>query len=602
MDRFTRVEFVRFKAFQRFTIQLKHFNILVGPNNAGKSTILAAFRILASAMRRAITRKAIWLQGISGATWGYEVDLSSISVAEENIFFNYDESEVAYVRFTLANKHTLTLYFPSQGICFLLPDALGKNYSNPANFRKHFDCPIGFVPILGPVDHHEILYEKEAARLALFNYRAARNFRNIWYHYPERFGDFRTLVCDTWPGMDILPPEIDRSHDRPRLHMYCPEKRIPRELFWSGFGFQVWCQMLTHLIQSRDVSIFLIDEPDIYLHSELQRQLLQLLRDLGPDVLLATHSTEIVAEAETNDIVLISKGRQSARRINDPSSMQDVFSALGSGMNPILTQLAKTRRVVFVEGKDFQILGRIARRIGEIAVGSRRDFAVVPIEGFNPDRIRSLKAGMEVTLGGPILTAAILDKDYRSDAECADIARKCVDFCDYFTILGRKEIENFLLVPAAIDRALVIRIADRTERYGSPNANKPDIAGALQVFCESKKSYVAAQRLGSRRRFEGASPTGGHVDRMMELELEELECLWKSSEDRIKLVCGKEALSALNQYAQQEYKVSLTSAAIIDAMYVAEIPAEMKRVVEGLKEFSKLSPGAESLRSEDGAV
>jgi predicted ATPase len=50
---FVRVDFSRFKAFDRFSIQLRHFNILVGPNNSGKSTILAAFRILAAAMRKA---------------------------------------------------------------------------------------------------------------------------------------------------------------------------------------------------------------------------------------------------------------------------------------------------------------------------------------------------------------------------------------------------------------------------------------------------------------------------------------------------------------------------------------------------------------------
>jgi hypothetical protein len=31
-----------------------------------------------------------------------------------------------------------------------------------------------------------------------------------------------------------------------------------------------------------------------------------------------------------------------------------VFSSLGSQLNPTLTQLAKTRRVVFVEGHDFR--------------------------------------------------------------------------------------------------------------------------------------------------------------------------------------------------------------------------------------------------------
>src|SRR5271166_1608601 len=135
--------------------------------------------------------------------------------------------------------------------------------------------------------------------------------------------------------MEIERPEIDTSHGTPRLHMFCPEKRIPRELFWSGFGFQVWCQMLTHLIQSTDVSLFLIDEPDIYLHAELQRQLLGLLRNLGPDILIATHSTEIVSEADTDDTVLINKKRRSAQRIKDPSQLREVFTVLGSKLNPV---------------------------------------------------------------------------------------------------------------------------------------------------------------------------------------------------------------------------------------------------------------------------
>lgn len=197
------------------------------------------------------------------------------------------------------------------------------------------------MPILGPVEHNETLFEKEAARLALFNYRAARNFRNIWYHYPEKFSAFRTALTQTWPGMDIEPPKVDITHQKPRLHMFCPEERIPREIFWAGFGFQVWCQMLTHLIQSSDMALFLIDEPDIYLHSDLQRQLLGLLRNMGPDILIATHSTEIITEAETDNIVLINKRRKTARRIKHPSQLEEVFTILGSNLNPILAQLAK---------------------------------------------------------------------------------------------------------------------------------------------------------------------------------------------------------------------------------------------------------------------
>ena len=114
--------------------------------------------------------------------------------------------------------------------------------------------------------------------------------------------------------------------------------------------------MLTHLIQGGDNSIFLIDEPDIYLHSDLQRQLIGLLRQLGPDILIATHSTEMIIEAEPDELILVDKHKRISQRLREPAQLHSVFRALGSNLNPVLTQLAKTRRVLFVEGQDFQIL------------------------------------------------------------------------------------------------------------------------------------------------------------------------------------------------------------------------------------------------------
>lgn len=80
-----------------------------------------------------------------------------------------------------------------------------------------------------------------------------------------------------------------------------------------------------------------------------------------PDIVMATHSTEIISEAELNDILVVNKSVKSAKRIRDPSELQRIFHALGSNLNPILTQIAKTKRVLFVEGKDFSILSKLAR-------------------------------------------------------------------------------------------------------------------------------------------------------------------------------------------------------------------------------------------------
>jgi len=591
MHQYVRIDFDRFKAFEKFSLRLRHFNILVGPNNAGKSTVLAAFRILATALRKADARKPEIVRGPHGDVFGYAIDLGGVSVAEENIFYNYDESEPASVRFNISNQNVLQLYFPERGACYLLAETGGSPPKTPTAFRKHFNCPIGFVPILGPVDHIEGLYEKETARRALFNYTAARNFRNIWHHYPEKFDEFRRILTQTWPGMDIDRPSVDMSFGKPRLNMFCPEERIPREICWAGFGFQVWCQMLTQLVQSNDKTLFLIDEPDIYLHADLQRQLLGLLRNLGPDILIATHSTEIITEAEADDIVLISKKRKSARRIKHPSELSEVFAILGSSLNPILTQLAKSRRGVFVEGKDFQIIGKFARKLNSGKVGNRTAFAVVPVEGFNPERIRNLKKGMETTLGGKIAAAAILDRDFRSAPECEAITKACDNFCELATIHRFKEIENYLLVPQAIDRAAARKVADRNKRTGKDLVYVPCAADLIEEFAIEKKNYVMSQSLAARRRFEKKVAPGIDEATTTEAALSEFEERWHDPKKRAQMIPGKDALSSINQEMQARHNITVTPTAIIDAMTKDEVPEEMCKLVEKLAEFAKVKPG-----------
>jgi len=314
-----------------------------------------------------------------------------------------------------------------------------------------------------------------------------------------------------------------------------------------------------------------------------------LLRNMGPDVLMATHSTEIVSETETDDIVLVDKRNRNGRRIQRPSELQQVFGALGSNLNPILTQLAKTRRVLFVEGKDYQILAGFARRLGLAAIANRSEFAVVPIEGFNTDRIRALRRGMERTLGVKIAVGAVLDRDFRSDGECAFILRACASFCDFVSIYGRKEIENFLLVPSAIDRACTRRVLEQAARTQVEIEYSPIASQVLEEFALSRKSYVAAQYLASRRQFEKTNSPGVDETILSEAGLTEFEKQWSETFSQFELVPGKEALSAMNKRLQQDYDISITPLSILHAMHIDEIPTEMQRLLEELSRFAKTS-------------
>lgn len=589
MERFTSVTFRNFKAFKQFSIALSPFNVLVGPNNAGKSTVITAFRILAEGIRKARSRNPELLRGVHGERWGYRVNLADIPVAAENIFSDYDESQAASIRFRISNGNHLELYFPEREVCLMFAETTQKPARSTSGFRSQYDCEVAFVPVLGPVEHNEPLFQKEAARQALITHRASRNFRNIWYHYPERFDEFRSLLRSTWPGMDIERPKIDRSGERTRLHMFCLEQRIPRELYWAGFGFQVWCQMLTFIIEGQHASLLAIDEPDIYLHSDLQRQLLSVLKQATPDVLIATHSTELVSDADPNDIVVVTRGSRAGRRLKDPTQLQTVFRTLGSNLNPTLTQLAKARRALFVEGKDFQIIAWFAERLGKQRVANRARFAVIPAEGFNPQKIIDVSAGIEATLGATILKGAIFDRDYRSASDVKAIGRALSGPCRLVHIHDRKEIENFLLVPAVLERAVKARLEDRQRRTGAARTLTHALSDVLTTLAEGMRIDVQSQYITSYVRHERGARRGIDDTTLTTEALGLFEGRWADAEQRLATVPGKEMFARLNAFLMEHYDVSLSQGAVVRSFRVQEIPKEMVDLVTKIDIFGETS-------------
>jgi len=585
LHQFTSVTFRNYKAFRRYSVSLRSFNILVGPNNSGKSTILGAFRILAEGMRKATSRKPELLRIRSDESWGYRVPLDDLPIATENVFSDYDDTNPATIEFRLSSGNKLELMFPEPKLCYLICRTTKRAVRSPSDFKRDYKASVGFVPVLGPVEHDEPLYQKEAARRALLTHRASRNFRNIWYHYPESFEEFRDLVRSTWPGMDIERPEIYQWGGKTFLKMFCPEERFPREIYWAGFGFQVWCQMLTFIVRSRQDSLLIIDEPDIYLHSDLQRQMIGLLKTIKADILSATHSTEIISEADPGDLLVINKKASSAKRISDPLQLQNVFGALGSNLNPTLTQLAKSRRAVFVEGRDFQILSAFARKLSKNAVANRSDFAVIPSEGYNPTRVYDLGKGMELTLGTRIIKAVIFDRDYRSDAEISEVYEYVNRFAVITHIHGRKELENYLLEANAINRAILRQVEEHNKRSEKKAHYDDSALRLLEELSESMRHKVSAQFLAKRTPYEKAKHPEQDYATINERLIEEFEKRWNRWDSRKTLVPGKELLAELNKYLQAKYQITLTPAAIVNNMSESDIPDDIRELINELDRF-----------------
>ena len=140
------------------------------------------------------------------------------------------------------------------------------------SFRKEFPISVSVVPVLGPLEHQEPLVQPETVQRDHLTHRGSRHFRSFWYQLPDGFDRFAALIERTWPGMQVQRPEVTDVQSG-SVGMFCLERRITRELYWAGFGFQVWCQLLSHAVQAAGSTVFVIDEPEIYLHADVQRQL-----------------------------------------------------------------------------------------------------------------------------------------------------------------------------------------------------------------------------------------------------------------------------------------------------------------------------------------
>ena len=586
-DRFKKVTFTNYKAFEKFSVSLTDFNVLVGPNNSGKSTILGAFRILAEGIRKASSRKPEILPFPAASDYGYSVSLSDVPVAGENIFTDYDDKNPAVVVFQLTSGKTLSLVFPENGICYMKCQATHKPVRSPTDFKREFNVAVGFVPVLGPVEHNEQLYQKDTARRALLSHGASRNFRNTWYHYPEQFDKFREAIASTWPEMDIQKPEVDSSYSPAVLHMFCLEKRIAREIFWAGFGFQVWCQMLTYITRSAEGSLLVIDEPDIYLHSDLQRQLVHVLKQIDPDVLIATHSTEIVCEVDSTDLMVVNKAGRSARRIRSQSQIHGLMETLGSGMNPTLTQLAKSGKALFVEGKDFKVLAAFAGKLGIRHIANGSSFAVIPSGGFNPSRVHDFSQGIEATLGKRIKNALLFDRDYRSDQQVKALLVEFRQFTTFAHILDRKEIENYLLVPSAIQRAIEERIAEHLARGGKGAMFKEDVGELLFAISDPLRNDIIAHCMSMQAEFVSSSTPGLDKSSIHKMVLDEFEGVWSNPDSRIRIIPGKQTLSLLNKHLQENYSISITPSLIVQLMRKDEVPKEIVDLLGQLDGFGR---------------
>ena len=332
--RIQQLDLWNFKAFERFTMTLGANAFLVGPNNAGKSTLIGAAGVAAGMLEHASRRRATGFRPHGErVVRTHSLRADQYGLVTENLRHQFRSAESA-VSIRTDTDLILTGVWPSDDDdnsepFFYLRRPDERSVSEPSKVRE-LTGQIGVVPGLYPMNHTETVLDARYVRANFQRRRSSQHARNqlLLIKDDDEFEDFNEFLTSWLPEIEELSvtTRSGRELGDREIDVLVQQRgdRTLKELFWVGDGMQILVQILTHLWRLRSADVVILDEPDLYLHADLQRRLVRLLDSTTAQTITATHSSEMLAEASSESVVWVDKSRRRAVRRPKPASLEDL--------------------------------------------------------------------------------------------------------------------------------------------------------------------------------------------------------------------------------------------------------------------------------------
>ncbi|MBY5473591.1 ATP-binding protein [Rhizobium leguminosarum] len=284
-----------------------------------------------------------------------------------------------------------------------------------------------------------------------------------------------------------------------------------RDLMAEGSGFLQWTSVYV-LALSPTVRTLLLDEPDAHLHPSLQSQLVEALEDIvqasGKQVLMATHSTEILRWADPASVMAFSSN--GAKYLRDHEQKISLFLGLGSNYAPKLDPLRKFKTLLIVENaSDARLLKTLATRAGLVWPAN---LVIWPWTGSSNER-KNLFLQLQTEVPG-LKAISIRDRDDQSleTVDANDLRDKSTHSPHpdmQIRVWRRRHIENYLLSPAAIARAAARPVAEVNEALAVHALTIPDNfieKGVAAAVLDARGKEIMQKNADSLRSKFGITP------------------------------------------------------------------------------------------------
>lgn len=567
-----------FKCFGRHTLGFKQRTIVVGANNAGKSTVIEALRLLAiiTSRYRAISFRDVpsWLD-LPKRTQGIIPSLKGMEFNFANLFNQYADPP-ALISAKFEGGEIIEVYLAGEDQIFAVIKDRDGNLIRTKGQANRVTLPkIGILPQIGPLPQRETILTEDYVRSCMSSSLSTLHFRNqINIFYDDLFNQFQEMAETTWPGFQIIGLDGHGGLPHSDLQFFVRDGSFVGEVACMGHGLQMWLQTMWFLVHTGQSTTIILDEPDVYMHADLQRKIIRLPQLKQKQIIIATHSIEIMSEVEADEILVVDRRQPRSSFARSLPAVQNIIDRIGGVHNVHLTRLWRSRRLLLVEGKDNKLL-KLFQDI--LFPDNDEPFDIIPnmvIGGWGGWQYAIGSNMLLKNAGGEKITIyCILDSDYHTTEEIRVRYDQAYIHNVELHIWKRKEIENYIIIPSAINRLIIKNIPKRAQQ-----PTIIEVTNQINRIAESLEEEAfdgLSNQFLAQDRSLGSAGANKHARELIKDKK-------KLKDGLLHLVSGKRLLSQLSHWSQTEFGVSLSSINILKTLTKEEIPSEVVYVVKAI--------------------
>ncbi len=457
-----------FKRIEDETFALTDFDLLVGPNNSGKSTLLQALAIWqycvdqfkrskrsgSSGMQLILPNFSVLPLPEFNLLWKDKTErrypeingkkkLEYILVEIEVFWMNLENLEIS-LNVQLRYQNPQSVYaIPGQGWSAF------KILEQTKEFPK-----IVYVPPFSGLEPNEIWYDDPNVRKNVGKAQPGSVLRNLLYRVVDKpniqvkdNADWKEICAKVkqWFGVELNPPIYEKGESLEIIVTYKSNGK-DFDIISAGSGFHQILTLLAFFYGYPGITTILFDEPDAHLHVNLQKSILNyFIHQKKIQFLIATHAEEFIRGVGVNSIISMLSGNP--KRI---SSAESIDRAMSEVDNMVVIKTKQSPYIMYVEGEDdIRILNAWAIALNKTEVLSK--FHLHTLGGSTKEEMKKLaethfKALRQINIY--VKQVILFDRDNDDSYHPEDSNPVIKEW-------KRRNIENYLLVPDAWEAAVL---------------------------------------------------------------------------------------------------------------------------------------------------